>query len=198
MSVIFLGAKNAGSVRTSSTVNKPSQPVSMTWNALFTNGDLPQLVGVPGLNVPGTVTRNDWYKYVIDPAANQGAFNFGVGKTAQINIARPQSYNAAAASYWFVGRVVLYVPSTGQVYAIGPRNYATLPWPTAAYPPVATAVPIENSNDVLPLVLSSSSQIEIWLESDVFNFGAGQGIVTPSTNIIITLFNFELPPVSVA
>lgn len=200
MSITFLGAKNAGSVHTSqNSVNKPQQPVAMTWNALWTTGDVAQQqLGVPGLNALSfSELRASWYKYTFDPAANQGSFNFGVGKTLQLNVSRVQSYNVANNSFYFVGRVVIYVPSTGQTFVVGPKTYSDVVWPISGGSLPTSIAPYESSNDVLPIVLSSSSQVEIWLEGDISNTGTGDNSGIPTSSVVATLFNFELPPVSV-
>jgi hypothetical protein len=183
MSLTFNGSKNL----------KKQGAVSMNWSI---SPDVADDVTKPVSNVPGIrsqiVVGLAWFGYSLDPVANQGAFTFGTALAMQLSLSRPRSFYASDSSYFIGGRVVVYIPSTGQTFIFGPNRIGDIAYAITGTGITAFNV-LENDNVVVPISLAQGSQIQVWFEQD---FDSSTGIVTsPQTQAIVTLFNFPVSPV---
>ncbi len=176
----FLGAKNVG--------NK-SGNAAMSWSISGLNGNSATVLPANFAQLVQTLTGSgDWYKFIIDPVAFQGSFTFGEAKSMQLQICRFRAWFTAAATYFFPGRVIIYIPSTGQTLVFSYDDIL----PIQLNPTNAAA--LENENVLLPILLTEGSHIEVWMESDVNS----NAIAQPETQITLTLFNFAIAPVKVS
>jgi len=157
----------------------PSVPVVMSWNVLSTDAQ-PLAFNVPGLKAGSF----PWYVFAIDPVSQQGAFTFGEALAMQIQISRPLSYYISDVSCFVAGRVVVYVPSTGQTFVWSAKQYLDVV--------ITDASPIECENAILPVFLGQGSKLQVWLESDNSDGNAS----LPGSTVLVALFNQKLPPVA--
>lgn len=182
MSVKFLGTTNLG----------PKNAVAMSWTITPNTDDTDAQVekSFPPFNAQ--VSEAEWLRYVLNPVNNQGSFTLGNAVALQYAIQMYSSiYDSTIPSVFFSGRVVLYIPSTGQIFCFAPGpGFGDV---------LATTLddlqPIEAKNGVVPVVIPVGATIEVWFEQD-YTFNGGAAFEGPSAQVNLSLFNVPLSPVA--
>jgi hypothetical protein len=174
----FLGSQNIGKTGN----------VTMSWAILIDSQANESQPPSTLVNLIQPATEGKWFFYDIDPVAAQGSFTFGAAVAMQLQITRVKSWFVSDVSFLFSGRVIVFVPSTGQFYVFAPKDI--LAFNVNASP---EANGLEVSNDVVPLSLAQGAHLQVWMESDVLD-GDAAGV---ASTVAITLFNFPISPVSV-
>lgn len=191
---LFLGARNAG---------KKTQSVVMAWALAPTQGSGNPLMPIPAsFQVPPNATSADgpalWTPLLIDPIAQQGSFTFGTAKTMQLNVNRLKGVVVDGTEFVIPGRLLIYIETTGQVIVLGPKNYLT----TDPYSEGVDGHVYDQETFIMPIFLSQSGKIQLWLEQDIATSPAGTG-GTPhngasSISGTIELMNYDVQPVSIS
>jgi hypothetical protein len=174
----FLGLRNVGKKQTGEKQSK----ATLSWQVGIVTAD-----GVAATqNVPGIGAISGW-EFTLDPGSVQSSFTFGDVKTIQAAVQRALSQIQDATHGYFAGRTFLYVVSTGQLFEFYKQPISTGFADTGGYT-------VQNS--IVPCDALQPGIIKVFIEADTLN-GA---LVAPGnmaqTNVAITLFNYDVAPVS--
>ena len=181
MSVTFFGTKNL----------PKKDAVCMSWaiDPDPTDAAVQQLEANPFLPPGG---NGPWLVYSLNPVDNQGAFTFGVADALQIQISTFQPTIIAADEIVSPGRVMIYVPATGQIYVFVKDDMQN-PFATLG----ATNTIIRASiNAVVPVSIPNGAVLQVWFEYDDENTSGVPDFVAPSSAANVTLFNVPISPVA--
>ena len=179
--------QNQATFQGSRNIGQKTAQVAMSWTMSEANCVAATACSLQGQSPAQTLTTLLWYGFVIDPVAQQGAFTFGTAKAMQVSITRLRASFVTTESLYIPGRIVIYVPSTGQTFTLGPRQLSGDAFGVSCFF-------FEFQNFIASLFLAQGSQLEVWMESDIDDNVAG-GV---NSYLSLTLFNFEVPPVSLA
>lgn len=182
MSNTFFGSKNLGA----------KDALAMSW-ALFPNAadaGVQLLATFPGFQ--GQAAAGSWLRYVLNPQNNQGAFVFGTAVAMQFQVTQKiPIYDATGSVAVVPGRVVLYVPSTGQVFCLSPNSISDAQFAFLSNPPY------KSTNGIVPVSIPTGGTVEVWFEQDYQYIAAVGSYVNATAQVNLTLFNIPLSPVGV-
>lgn len=186
---LFQGVKTVTFPATS----KPSgiaKGATMTWSIQGAQYDAD--ITVKQCTVPG-IDNGDagWWKFIIDPQSAQSSYTFGYAWAMQIaRVCLSNLVDPTVGAAFMQGRVIVYIPSTGQTFLFLPKNN------------VAALVanfenefaPSESDTSIVPIALASGSTMEVWVEGSIMSDAPGTSPTygTPTQNIVLTLFNFNI------
>lgn len=182
MSNTFLGSKNLG----------VKNGISMSWGLFPDDTDantaiLPSFPGFIGQPLGGK-----WLRYVLNPVENQGSFTIGTAVALQFQIQQKIAiYDGTGGVLILPGRLVVYIPSTGQIFNFATDSVSDLDFAFLSNPPY------KSQSGVVPVVIPTGGTIEVWFEQD-FEYIAGAGAYVDATaQVNLTLFNVPISPVGV-
>ena len=132
--------------------------------------------------VQSPVTK--FYQYLLTPTQYQGTSPFGDIVRAQFNLTRVATAFSSAPLSQIAGRTIIYSGFSNQIYVFAPKavsfgTFTSLPAPFFS----------ESLIEQFTVYSTANSPIEVYIEQDVSNGAA----VAPSTQMTISLFNFEYP-----
>ena len=173
MPATFVGSTNSGK----------DGGVSMTWALAALAADPVGVLGILGVPLNG-FTDVLWTSFIVDPTSIQQSYTFGTAKVMQLALTRTAAYFVDATHCFLPGRVVIFVPSTGQTFVYAPSKYNI-----ASIQNYNPGVAFESVDDSSSIVLPESAKLKVFMEADLLNQTT---VLTPQTQLVITLFNFKI------
>lgn len=171
--------------------NKNQAAISWNVNVVAADDGASQAFSIPFLQqgTPGLAYQFNGWKFVLNPLAVQGAFTFDNLKALRLALIQPIPWvSADDAKYYIPGRVLIHLPSSGEVIAFS----AKVPTIVMA---AATAFSFVNllwdsTNFLTKTHAKNPSTIEVYFEQDASS--AGGGPVAPNfSSLALTAYNFD-------
>lgn len=137
----------------------------------------------------GLTNAGGWAMFDLDPVAiTQSQFTFGSMRALQITTERPVSWFDTDVLNFRSGRVLVFVPASGQLFVFNPKSFYAIDLNGEQ-----NLAPTESENTVLPIQGTINSKIQLWIESDIENGAVALGT---QTTVSLTAFNYSIAPVT--
>ena len=176
--------------------NKNQGAISWNVNVVAATDPAAQSFPVPFLQqgTPDLAYQFNGWKFVLQPTSVEGSFTFNNLKALRLALIQPVPWvSADSAKFYIPGRVLIHIPSSGEVFAFSAKTPAIV---MAAGIAFAFVNNLWNSENLFAKVHGKNpSFIEVYFEQDASS--AGGGSVAPSlSSLAVIAYNFNVQEVA--